>query len=193
MDIFYISNARNNLKCDAEATHSLYFQSSSKPRFVITRDRVKAKFLSVSVLSPPSKELSGDRGESGRGGERKEQTFNQSAAARKAKKRSAPTQRLSTCGNAQVECTRGGGEGGECRSGCENRSWPRPERGGAGVDYFQRFLLLCKVRESVGCLGETSPVQLYASTAFGTRVHPNLSFANESSIDQFAISNSKYT
>lgn len=43
-------------------------------------------FQFPSVLSLPSKELSEDRGKGGRGGERKEQTFNQSAVARKAKK-----------------------------------------------------------------------------------------------------------
>ncbi|KYN20157.1 hypothetical protein ALC57_07447 [Trachymyrmex cornetzi] len=55
----------------------------------------------------------------------------------------------------------------ECRSGCEDRSWPRPERG------LVRFN--------------------YTRSLRSAHVHPNLSFADESAIDRFAISDSKYT
>lgn len=144
--------------CDVEPTYSLYFQSSQKRR---ARDRAKVEFLSVSILSLPSKGLSGDRG--ARAGEAvKERSKLLINLPRRGRLKNDPRPR-SGCPRAGMRGWRVRGDEkeektcGECRSGCEDRSWPRPERGGAGVDYFQRFLLLCKVRESVECLGETSP------------------------------------
>ncbi|TGZ49140.1 hypothetical protein DBV15_08691, partial [Temnothorax longispinosus] len=83
----------------------------------------------------------------------------------------------------------------ECRSGCEDRSWPRPERGvEPGWIIFSASYYCAKCAESVECLGERLVrFKLYALAARSAHVCI-LTYLSRMKAPWigFAISNSKY-